>query len=192
MQNRDISVLLLGTWQLVSVEVRFNDGGVIYPWGQDPVGSLIYTSDGHMSGVISQRERPRFAGEDILEGSPDELAQAARSYLSYGGTYTIRDDVVIHHVLFSLFPNWVGQEQIRYIDAIKDDTLVLRTPPLIGGERAGAGYLIWERAKRMLDSGIEKDGQGRRRLRGPLLYLAIAISMAKKFCNGQKFGAKKA
>lgn len=147
MYNHDVPVLLLGTWQLVSVEVRFNDGGVIYPWGKDPVGYLIYTGDGHMSGVISQRERPRFAAEDILEGSLAELAQAARSYLSYGGTYTLRDDVVIHHVLFSLFPNWVGQEQIRYIDAIANDELVLRTPPLIGGERAGAGYLIWVRAQ---------------------------------------------
>jgi hypothetical protein len=33
----------LGAWRLLSCELRAGDGEVIYPFGQDPVGYIMYT-----------------------------------------------------------------------------------------------------------------------------------------------------
>ncbi len=37
---------LVGTWRLVSVEFREEDGTVSYPYGRDALGYLTYTADG--------------------------------------------------------------------------------------------------------------------------------------------------
>ena len=138
-------VSLIGTCKLVSVEVHYESGEMIYPWGHSPQGHIVYSPDGYMSAVIASSERPLFAVNDLLEGTIEEQAQAARTYLSYGGPYRVEGDKVVHSVEVSLFPNWVGMKQVRYIDNIAADHLVLRTPPMLLAGQSGAGYLIWQR-----------------------------------------------
>jgi hypothetical protein len=82
----------------------------------------------------------------MLGGSVEEQAQAAQSYLSYGGTYEIQGDKVIHHIEASLFPNWVGEDQVRFVDKLTKDQLVLRTQPYLTSGKIGTGYLAWYRA----------------------------------------------
>jgi hypothetical protein len=136
---------LVGTWGLTSVEIRYSDGEVRYPYGKYPQGYLMYTDDGFMSAVITEQERLPFTGDDIFGGTIEEQAKAARTYLSYCGPYTVDGDEVVHHVDISLFPNWMGQEQLRYIESINDDQLVLRAMPLLLGGKRGTSYLIWHR-----------------------------------------------
>ncbi len=136
-------VSLIGTWKLASFEFRYEDGLVIYPWGQNASGFLIYTQDGYMSVVIMKADRPRFLVSDMFAGSAEEQAQAAQTYLSYCGTYEIQGDKVIHHVEASLFPNWIGEDQIRFVDKLTKDQLVLRTSPLLAASKIGTAYLIW-------------------------------------------------
>lgn len=138
-------VSLIGTWKLSLVEARYEDSPVRYPWGHNAKGLLIYTQDGHMSAVIMGADRPRFLVSDMLGGSVEEQAQAAKTYMSCCGTYEIQGDKVIHHVEASLFPNWVGQDQVRFIDKLTKDQLVLRTEPQLAGGKVGMGYLIWHR-----------------------------------------------
>jgi len=137
---------LSGTWKLISVEARYEDNLVIYPWGPKASGLLIYTQDGYMSITIMRGDRPRFLVPDMLGGSIEEQAQAAQSYLSYSGTYEIQSDKVIHHIEASLFPNWVGEDQVRFVDKLTKDQLVLRTSPYLAGGKFGTGYLVWYRA----------------------------------------------
>jgi Lipocalin-like domain len=40
---------LLGSWRLVSCVTEAADGSVDYPLGEDAVGLLTHTEDGHMS-----------------------------------------------------------------------------------------------------------------------------------------------
>jgi hypothetical protein len=75
----------------------------------------------------------------------DERAQAAKSYLSYAGTYEIGDGEVVHHVEVSLFPNWVGKALRRFY-ALEGDRLTLSTGPLLQAGAEQRFYLIWERA----------------------------------------------
>lgn len=137
--------ILIGTWKLVAVEIRFSNGDIIYPWGLQAAGHLVYAADGYMSAVISAGERAHFATDDLLTGTIEEQARAARSYISYGGPYEVQGNEVIHHVEVSLFPNWIGQQQRRFIETVDAEQLVLRSAPLLASGREGIGYLIWKR-----------------------------------------------
>lgn len=135
----------VGTWKLVSFEFRDDDGQVIYLYGKDPIGYIMYAEDGYMSVVIMTANRPKFATGNILRGTTEEKADAASTYLSYCGKYEILDGKVIHHVEASLFPNWVGVDQERFFE-FQGDRLLLSTPPIMynNGQRLTA-YVLWER-----------------------------------------------
>jgi hypothetical protein len=136
---------IVGTWRLVAWENRTAGGRVTHPFGQDAVGYLLYSADGHMCATVMRAGRPRFAAGDLLAGGRDERLAAAESYVSYGGRYTFLGDRVIHHVAVSLFPNWVGTDQERLVDLV-GDRLTLSTRPLLMGGEPQTGHLVWERA----------------------------------------------
>ncbi|GCE25563.1 hypothetical protein KDA_10470 [Dictyobacter alpinus] len=147
--------MLFGTWILVAVEIRYSNGDVSYPWGIEPDGHLVYAADGYMSAVISAHNREHFTTNDILTGSMEEQARAARSYISYGGPYELQGNEVTHHVAVSLFPNWIGQAQKRFIELVDSERLILRSAPLLASGREGIGYLIWQRRDQDLDSSTQ-------------------------------------
>jgi len=51
---------------------------------------------------------------------------------------------VIHHIEISLFPNWVGVDQVRSF-SLEGDRLTLSTPPMLVEGVEQAGHLTWER-----------------------------------------------
>jgi hypothetical protein len=105
---------------------------------------LIYSRDGSMSVAIMRVDRNRFAADDLMLGSLEEQAAAAAGYLSYAGRYEVRSGTVVHHVEISLFPNWVGTEQVRFY-AFAGDRLTLSTGPMQLQGRDRRGFLVWER-----------------------------------------------
>lgn len=134
----------VGTWRLLSCEIRRADGQVSYPFGQDLGGYILYSQDGYMSVALMSANRPQFAAGDIRGGTTEEKVAAADTYVSYCGRYEIQGDRVIHHIEVSFFPNWVGADQERFFN-LDGDTLSLSTPPtLIGGIQQTA-YLVWKR-----------------------------------------------
>lgn len=135
----------VGTWRLISWENRAASGRVTYPLGRDLSGYILYTADGHMSVAIAAAGRPRFATGDLLGGTEEERALAAKTYVSYAGTYEIGDGEIIHHVQVSLFPNWVGDAQRRFFE-LDGDRLTLSTAPMVLAGTERRAYLIWERA----------------------------------------------
>jgi hypothetical protein len=139
--------LFLGTWQLVSCEIRDTNGYASYPYGQNAVGYLIYTSDGHISATLMSGERPQFVTADIAAASIDEQVMAFQTYLAYCGRYEIQNNKVIHHIETSLFPNWVGVDQERFFE-FKDNQLTLSTPPFLMNGKQQIGYLIWQQTSK--------------------------------------------
>ena len=73
----------VGTWRLLSYEIRRADGEIKYPWGQEPVGLLIYSGDGYMSVAMMSASRTRFVDKDVKKGSNEEKAAAVDTYVSY-------------------------------------------------------------------------------------------------------------
>ena len=136
---------LIGTWRLVSYELRDEHGGIDHPLGRDPVGFLTYTADGFMAGQLGRADRADITVGD-WEAAPDaEVSAAARDYFAYCGTYEVCGDTVVHRVELSLLPNWIGGEQTRLVE-LGGDMLTLSTPPLLIGGQLRTPALVWRRA----------------------------------------------
>jgi hypothetical protein len=104
----------------------------------------MYNQDGYMFVAIMSPHRLKFAGGDLLSGTPEEEAQAEETFLSYCGRYELREEAVIHHIELSLFPNWIGVDQERLVE-LKGNRLTLSTHPLLIKGKQQTAHLIWER-----------------------------------------------
>ena len=135
---------LVGTWRLVSFEMRDEQGRVTHPLGRDAVGFITYAPDGHMAVQFGRADRARLAVGDWAGATPAEIAAAARDYLAYCGTYELRDGEVVHRVELSLMPNWIGAELVRLV-AFDGERVSLSTPPTLVGGRQQIATLVWER-----------------------------------------------
>ena len=137
----------LGAWQLRSWEIRHADGGATtYPYGEDPIGWLIYTPDGRMSATISRRARAPLSAANARKAKDAEKVAAFDTYLSYSGSFVVDDDVVVHRVELSLNPNLCGTEQ-RRTATFEDRRLTLSADEEIDGARR-SHRLVWERPAR--------------------------------------------
>jgi hypothetical protein len=139
---------LTGSWKLVSREYRRSDGPIVHPFGKDEgdTGMIMYDDKGYMSVHHLSANRPDFATNDRLRGTPAEIKAAFEGYSAYYGTYEIDEatSTVTHHITGSLFPNRKGTDQVRSFK-LSGNRLTLSTPPmLIGGEEVKA-TLIWQR-----------------------------------------------
>ena len=137
---------LIGRWRLVSWSARGDDGSVSHPFGEDPEGSLVYTTEGWMSAMLAPARRPPFATEGFLGGDEAERAEAFSTFIAYAGTFDIEGDDVVHHVTMSLFPNWVGTDQ-RRTGELTGGELVLRTAPVDVAGRMLVNELRWSRVE---------------------------------------------
>jgi Lipocalin-like domain len=136
---------LIGTWRLISWENRsVEDGQISYPLGEDATGYIMYNQDGYMFVAIMSPYRLKFAGGDLLSGTPEEEAQAEETFLSYCGRYELREDRVIHQIELSSFPNWVGVDQERLME-LRENRLTLSTYPILMQGKQQRAQLIWER-----------------------------------------------
>jgi Lipocalin-like domain len=138
---------LVGAWRLVSWENQAADGQVTYPMGTDAIGYVIYAADGRFSITISRRGRTGFVAGDLLSGTTEEKARAMEGFVAYAGRHSFLGDRVIHHVEVSLFPNWVGSDQERWVE-LAGDRLTLSASPLLLAGKQQVPRLVWERVGR--------------------------------------------
>jgi hypothetical protein len=134
----------IGTWRLVSVETRKEDGS-IHRSGKR-TGYLIYSAEGYMSVAFMKDGRSDFVSGDIRGGTVEEKIEAFNGYISYSGRFEVSGDIVTHVIEVSLFPNWIGDRQERYYE-FSGDQLTLSTPlQLIGGMKLSS-HLVWEKVR---------------------------------------------
>ena len=129
----------VGTWKLVSYEV-----GASHPMGRAAVGLLTYDANGRMSMQVMRSDRPKFRASGGKEGgyeagTAEEVMSAYRGYIAYFGSYDVNEKggVVSHHIEGSLFPNWVGRDQIEFFK-ISGNRLTFGLDPI---------RYIWKRVK---------------------------------------------
>ncbi|UCG30722.1 MAG: lipocalin-like domain-containing protein [candidate division WOR-3 bacterium] len=126
---------LMGTWVFKSMVLRSDNGKMVYPYGENLFGILIYTPGGYMSALLMDPERQPFASDDLKTGTADEIKQAYERFDAYCGTYTVDEEksIVTHHVKGAKFPNWVGTDQVRHCD-LKGDRLYISATLKVAGE----------------------------------------------------------
>jgi hypothetical protein len=150
MSEKSLREQLVGAWTLSSCVERDIETGVEnHPFGERPLGLILYTPDGYMSAQLQRPERPPFAEGDLLRATPKEYAAAGSSYVAYSGRFFVDEGKksLYHENAMSFFPNWLGQRQVRLAD-LNGDHLQLSTdkPQRINGVLKTV-TASWRRAK---------------------------------------------
>lgn len=137
---------IIGTWKLVSWKYVNEQGGAIDFFGENPMGILMYDKAGYMNVQLMRSGRKNFNSESLTGGAWEEIKEAYLGYVGYYGRYWERTPgELVHEVEGSLFPNWVGREQVRY-GKIEGEYLLLSTPPIDAQEKKIVFNVTWKRA----------------------------------------------
>jgi hypothetical protein len=134
----------VGMWTLLKCVSYQTDGTVAFPYGEHPIGQLLYDRKGNMMVEIMKPGIKKFVQSNLLQGVPDEVLPAYYGFIGYYGSYKVQSDsnVVIHHIKACSFPNWVDEDQKRYYE-FRNDHLILKTS-LIGSVRY---ELTWQKTE---------------------------------------------
>jgi hypothetical protein len=101
-------------------------GGVVYPWGHDPVGIVIWDESGHMSAQLGPR------------------APEPGQYVAYFGTLEAEDVVegrLVHRVEGASAAR-LRTDQVRQFRFLGSDELELSPPPAPDGT---VSILLWRK-----------------------------------------------
>lgn len=130
---------LVGNWKLVKYEI-FDEQGAARP-GSFDTGRLMYDEHGEMAAHLMRSGRSPEA-----PATETARASAYQSYLGYFGPYTIDpgNHIVVHHVVGSSRPDWIGTEQIRHYGFSEDGKYL--TLSLKSKERV-TQTLTWDRVR---------------------------------------------
>jgi lipocalin-like protein len=137
---------LYGTWSLTRWDYTVDGAFKGYPMGEDARGQIIYGPDGHMSAVLMMRDRPRSEANQFHQATQQEREQAALGFISYGGTWELRGDIVVHHVAFALFPNWVGTDLLRKVSWQGTELVLTALPEVSRTGKTVVNRLFWRPA----------------------------------------------
>lgn len=104
-----------GTWSLVAVENTNADGSKTLPYGESPVGMLVFTSKGDYAIQILKSVRPKVAANDKNKATNEENAALVQGNNSHFGTYTVDmlSSTITFNVQHAFYPNWEGTIQVR-------------------------------------------------------------------------------
>lgn len=132
----------IGAWSLVSWTAKTPDGTIRHPYGEHPVGQILYQPQGRMAACLMRRERTPFASNNRHKATPAEHEAAYREYVSYFGAFTVQESsgTVTHHVEGATFPNWIGTDLVRNY-RFSDGTLTLS----LTGPDGSVHELTWRR-----------------------------------------------
>ena len=139
---------LVGTWRLVSVTAKMDNGNVIADaYGPHPEGLLIYTANGRVTGIEAYDGRKPLSVGDRESAPLEERAAAFSQFISYAGSYKVSGDKVKHHIEASSLENEVNTNLVNEFRFEGPDRLVLITPPLVRNGARQVQEKVWERVK---------------------------------------------
>jgi hypothetical protein len=147
-QPKSMKDALVGTWSLLIVDDVAPDGTHVPAYGPNPLGTAIFSADGHYSLQIMRAARPKFASNNRLKGTPDENKAAVQGALGHFGTYSVNeaDKTMTLRIEGSSFPNWDGTQQKRLITSLTAGDEVTWTNPT-PSDGAARTELAWKWVK---------------------------------------------
>ena len=142
----DISKSLVGTWRVTSfsmVTLETNEGS--RPYGENPIGYIQYSPGGHMVVFLSAGEMPK-ASPPFSDA--DKVAIYSNIFGAYAGPYSVDGNKVTHHIVAAWRPDWVGADQIRFVE-LSGDKLTIKTAPIVSSRtgRQIVSTLTFERVE---------------------------------------------
>jgi hypothetical protein len=153
---------IVGTFRLVTTEVKDAAGAWSRTPNFDSVGYITYSDRGYMGVHIMPRSRPRFQG---AQPTADEALAALRGYAAYYGPYIVNDKekFVIHRRAGQINPG--GPVDAKRFYEFSGNRLILFPAPAGGGGKDQATTrVVWERLPNVALSAEARRFLGVRRL----------------------------
>ena len=137
-----------GTWKLKRFWFTDDLGTEVDPLGSSPTGNLILGSDHYFAFTIMRVDRSAYESGDLLSGTVNETSEAANGYVSFGGTWSLKEEFIHFEIAYSLFPNWVNGVQKRQVSVTGDKLLLQTTAPILMAGKIHQGAARWQRLSR--------------------------------------------
>jgi hypothetical protein len=114
---------LIGTWKFVSTTGERKDGTKYDLFGPAPNRVTIFNPDDHFALMNARPDRPKYAGGNRMEGSPEEFRATVRGSIAYFGKYSFDEpnSAFALHIDGSTFPDYEGTGQKRPFEIIGND-----------------------------------------------------------------------
>jgi hypothetical protein len=137
----------VGTWSLVSIHYVEKDGRRIEPFGARAGGMLYFDAGGRFATQVMAADRPRFASNNRMIGTPEENKAVSQRVVAYFGTYTVDEAnrMLTLHIEQSSFPNWNGTDQQRTFAFAGDE--LRYTAASSTANPAESAELVWKRVR---------------------------------------------
>ena len=136
---------LEGIWRLVDSRAWDEETQAwTTPYGANPIGQIAFTR-GRMLAVL-------------CNGDNDPQPDGRREYSSYGGPYTFDGTTLETLVDVASDPGRIGSRQVRAVETMGAERMLLRPPVRAYGGAIQRRELIWERIWRPAEAGAS-DGQ---------------------------------
>lgn len=146
-------ILLVGAWTLVSAVYKQGEQ-IVYPYGEGPIGQLLFTADGAFAGQVMRATHRSFPSTrayireeaKALEAAPD--GSLPLSYLGFWGRWQVERATsrLVLDVESSSSPELIGARQERLF-TLAGDLLTLSNPGMqIEGEQVSY-RVVWTRAR---------------------------------------------
>ncbi|MBI3792454.1 MAG: lipocalin-like domain-containing protein [Gemmatimonadetes bacterium] len=137
----------VGTWSLVSATGTDSTGKPTHILGEQPLGRISYTADGHMAAQLYDSHRAKL-GPTPASADAALVRAAFLGLTTYFGRYTV-DTVahtVSHRVEGAYNPDWIGGTLVRSYRFLPGDRLELTVvTDYLGRKPARPGVLVWQR-----------------------------------------------
>jgi Lipocalin-like domain len=145
-KNKDLKNQLTGTWTLVSVDNIYPDGSRQHPYGEKPVGMLVFDAKGNYAIQILNAARPKVASGDKNKCTPEEYQALVQGSNSHFGTYTADETgkTITFNIMQASFPNWEGTVQKRLYTYTGNEIKYVVTHTTQGGQSVIA-EVTWKR-----------------------------------------------
>ena len=128
---------VLGIWELIDMKTVDDSQNVIYSYGKNPVGYLMYTKEGYVSVAMMNKHRlnVELSVQNIMDmgyGIKRKINifkyikaliryfQAVQQFVSYTGKYKVKDNKVIHNLEICSVPDVIGIDFERAIEIVED------------------------------------------------------------------------
>ena len=133
---------LVGSWRLTSWVIQVVGGETTEPFGHNPKGRAVFTSDGFSAFMIARPDRKPATNDS-------DSAALLKSLMVYTGKFTVDGDKLTTNVDLSWNEILTGTAQIRFFK-LEGDKLSIRTAKQVSAVYPGkkvVGTLTWERER---------------------------------------------
>ena len=145
-QQKTLKDQIVGHWIFVSSIDTNKDGTQTNRFGPNAKGLVMFDPSGRFSFFISRADIPKFAANNINQGTAEENKAVMQGSIAYYGTWTVDEasKTLSTNVEAATYPNLNGATQKRTITSLTADELKYTNAATTAGTSSD---VVWRRAK---------------------------------------------